>query len=66
MRLRFVPQSPCCASALYVTGALGGSPTVMLNLPRRVLLALAAIIDIAHHARTEPVSLKTFAERSQT
>ncbi len=36
----------------------------MLNLPRRVLLALAAVIDIAHHARTEPVSLKAFAERN--
>ena len=36
----------------------------MLNLPRRVLLAVAAVIDIAHHARTEPVSLKAFAERN--
>jgi Rrf2 family protein len=37
----------------------------MLNLPRRVLLALAAVIDIAHHARTEPVSLRAFAERNR-
>ena len=36
----------------------------MLNLPRRVLLALAALIDIAHHARSEPVSLRDFAERN--
>jgi Rrf2 family protein len=36
----------------------------MSNLPRRVLLALAALIDIAHHARTEPVSLRAFAERN--
>ncbi len=36
----------------------------MSNLPRRVLLALAALIDIAHYARTEPVSLRAFAERN--
>jgi Rrf2 family protein len=36
----------------------------MLNLPRRVLLALAAVIDIAYYARTEPVSSKAIAERS--
>lgn len=36
----------------------------MLNLPRRVLLAIAAVVDIAHHARAEPVSLKAFAERN--
>jgi len=32
-------------------------------LPRRVLHALAALIDIAHYSRTGPVPLKAFAER---
>ena len=36
----------------------------MLSLSRRVLLSLAAMLDIAHHARTEPVSLKAFTERN--
>src|ERR671928_1297269 len=48
----------------YVVGVPGGPPIAMSNLPRRVLLALAALIDIAHHARTEPVSLRAFAERN--
>src|SRR5919199_4011981 len=43
---------------------MGRAPVAMLNLPRRVLLALAALIDIAHHARSEPVSLRDFAERN--
>lgn len=32
-------------------------------LPRRSLLAVAAVIDIAHHARPAPIAAKTLAAR---
>jgi Rrf2 family protein len=34
-----------------------------VSLPRRVVHAVAALIDIAHHGRGGPVPLKAFAER---
>src|SRR5919206_4556508 len=48
----------------HIGGVPGGFPIAMLNLPRRVLRALAALIDIAHHARTEPVSSRALTERN--
>src|ERR1700742_382483 len=32
-------------------------------LPRRSLLAIAAVVDIAHHARPSPTAAKTLAAR---
>ncbi len=32
-------------------------------LPRRSLLAVAAVVDIAHHARPSPIAAKTLAAR---
>src|SRR5690606_33789471 len=32
-------------------------------LPRRSLLAVAAVVDIAHHARPAPIAAKTLAAR---
>ena len=61
-----MPQAQATAPVLDSTigGVPGGSPIAMLNLPRRVLLALAALIDIAHHDRTEPVSSRALTERN--
>lgn len=37
--------------------------TALSLLPRRNLLAVAAVIDIAHHARPSPIAAKTLAAR---
>lgn len=35
----------------------------MLGLSRKAMLAVAAVVDIAHHGRIDPVSSRDFAER---
>ena len=38
-------------------------PGAMFNLSRKALLAIEAIVDIAHHGRSDPVPSRDFAER---
>ncbi len=35
----------------------------MFNLSRKALLAIEAVVDIAHHGRSDPVPSRDFAER---